>query len=394
MNKKLNILIFSPLALENGRGGEISAIELASGFQDIYNITLMDTNILFGKGLLSQNEIKKKLKNVKRNKRIKFATFTFLNRIFTFPYPREIIKLYRQIRKNQIIYTSSSTIKIDLLLIFFSLLKRNTKFIIGFRKPLFSEKGFSLYNLKYRISILFFSLLKKRFYFHTISYHAKKFLEHFYDPNKVFHIIHGIDLKGYIEESMEKKQNQTLNCIYVGYIDGVHKGVDVLLKGIQKVLEEKKNLKLFFEFCGEGPLVSQVIELQKKFPEYIRYNGYISNEEIPKCYKRNDVFLFTSRREPFGRVMIEALASNLLIICTKTFGSIEVLKGKRFAFFLQELNPDLIKEKIFEIYELWKSKIKLFRELQKSTKQYAFQNYSFSKELEMFKELIQKIKLG
>ena len=34
----VNILIFAPFALENGRGGEISAMELAVGLQRFYNI--------------------------------------------------------------------------------------------------------------------------------------------------------------------------------------------------------------------------------------------------------------------------------------------------------------------------------------------------------------------
>ena len=391
MNKRTNIFIFSPLALENGRGGEISSIELASGLQNFYNITLMDTNILFGKSILSHSVIKKKLKEVKRNKRMSFATFKFFNKIFTFPYPWEILKLYRQIKKNKVVYTSSSTIKIDLLLIFFSLLQRSTKFIIGFRKPLFSEKIISLYNLKYRISILLFSLLKKRFYFHTISYHAKKFLENFYNPNKVFHIIHGVELNGFIDDRIEQKQSETLKGIYVGYIDDVHKGVDVLIDGIQKFIQENQDLKVFFEFCGEGPLESRVIKLQNDFPEYVRYNGYISNDRIPEYYKRNDVFLFTSRREPFGRVIIEALASKLVIICSKTFGSIEVLKGKKYAFFLNKLNSHSIKESLYSVYMLWKENNAQFRELQNEAKIYAIQNYSFTREVQMFKKLINKI---
>ena len=391
MNKKLNILILNPLALENGRGGEISSIELACGLQNFYNITLMDTNILTGKSLLSPKVIKKKLKEVKREKKLRFATFKFFNKILTFPYPWEFVKLNREIQNNNIVYTSTFTIKIDLLLIFLSLIHRKTKFIIGFRKPLFSEKFFSLYNLKYRFTILLFSLVKKRFYFHTISYHAKKFLENFYDQNRTFHIVHGIDLDDYIDDGMKVKQNETLNFIYVGYLDDIHKGVNILLEGIEKVIGETQNLEFFFEFCGEGPLESRLKKLQKKYPEFIRYNGYISHDKIAEYYKRNDIFLFTSRREPFGRVLIEAIASNLIIICTKTFGSIEILKNKKFAFFIQDLNSDLIRDKILFTFNLWRDKNKQFQELQKSSKTHALENYSLNTELKMFKELIKNI---
>jgi len=55
------------------------------------------------------------------------------------------------------------------------------------------------------------------------------------------------------------------------------------------------------------------------------------------------------------------------------------------------LTSELIKEKILEIYNLWNSKPEEFKQLQVSAKNFVFENYSFSKELEMFKELIDKI---
>lgn len=390
----INVFIFNPLGLENGRGGEISAIELASGLKKFYNITLMDTNILIGKRLLSQKVIQKKLKEVKRDKQMKFAIFKILNKTFTFPYPWEIPKLSREIKKSDIVYTSSFTIKFDLLLIFLSLIHRRTKFIIGFRKPLFSEKLFSFYNLKFRISILLFSLLKKRFYFHTISYHAKKFLETFFEKEKVIHIVHGVELERFLERGTENRREDVLSFIYVGYLDDTHKGVGVLLDGIEEFIGEHKDLSLFFEFCGAGPLEHRLTKLQEKFPNLVKYQGYINNDRISDYYKRNDVFLFTSRREPFGRVIVEALASNLLIICTKTFGSMEILKGKKFAFFLSELKSDIIKDKIFSLYKLWQEKNEYFKSLQESAKIYALDNYTYSKELEMFKELIHKLKFN
>ena len=88
---------------------------------------------------------------------------------------------------------------------------------------------------------------------------------------------------------------------------------------------------------------------------------------------------------------MEALASNELIICSKTIGSNELLNGKKFAFFIEDLTSELIKEKILEIYNLWNSKPEEFKQLQVSAKNFVFENYSFSKELEMFKELIDKI---
>jgi len=390
---KLNILIFTPLAFENGRGGEISAMELAVGLRQYYNITLLDTNIVIGKKILTNESIDKKLKGLKRSGKIKFAVLKIFDKIFTIPYPWEIIRLYKFIRKNDIIYTSALTIKTNLLFIFFKLLHRRGKFIIGHRKPLYSERVLSLYNLKYRFSILAFSLFKKRFHHHTISNHARNFLEPFFTSDNITHITHGIDLEKFSEVTAVKKQDEKLKFIYVGYLDDVHKGVSVLLEAIEVLIQNNPNFKIFFEFCGIGPLTSRLKELQVRFPKFIKYHGYVSNNLIHEFYQKCDVFLFTSRREPFGRVLIEAMAAELLIICSKTIGSVEILKGKNFGFFIQNLNPKGIGDKITEVYNLWRDQKTRFRDFQKESKDYAFQYFSFDIELQMFRNLIERLRV-
>ncbi|MFX1328512.1 MAG: glycosyltransferase family 4 protein [Promethearchaeota archaeon] len=387
----VKILIYSPLALENGRGGEISSMELAVGLNKYYNTSLVHTNIFIGKKLLTKKFIEEKLNGVKIETRMNFATIHISNLVFTFPFPLELIKFYRLIKRNDIIYTSYSTFKESLIFIIFSLLHRRGRFIVGYRKPLHSQKVFSLYNLKYRLSIMFYSLFKKRFYHHVLSENARKFLVKFYVPNKVIHIIHGIDLTKYKNDTFIVKSQEILNFIYIGYIDDIHKGVKVLAEALDEFLQENKNLKIFFEFCGTGPLNSRIKLLEMKYPENVRFHGYVSNELIPEYYKRADVFLFTSRVEPFPRALMEALGAGLLIICSKTIGSVELLKGKEFAFFIRKLNSNSIKVKIKELCDFWYLNPQKFRELQGLAKEFIFKNYSFERELEAFAKLIKKI---
>jgi len=390
----VNILIFSKGALENGRGGEISYIELALGLKKYFNVSIMDTNVLFSKEFLTEEVIHKKLKGVKKIGRFYFATLKILNKVITIPYPWEIIKLYKTIKEYDIIYTSLGNIKINILLIFFGLINRRLQFIIRYNKPLSSENFFSLYNIKIILSILLFSIFKRNFYHHTISKHAKKYLDNFYNPNNVIHIIHGVELEDYQHDETNEKSKNILSFIYVGHLDDVHKGVGVLINAIRTLLEEKNKLPIFFEFCGRGPLEEDIRKLEAEYPKYVKFHGYVDNDIIHEYYKKSDIFLFTSRREPFGRVLIEALASKLLIICTKTYGSMEVLRNKDFAFFLIDLNSENIRDKIDFLYHLWRENPDKIHQLQQLAKDYAFENYSFTVELEMFKNLIEDLKLG
>ena len=345
------IIIFSPNIIEYGRGGEISSMELAAGLNKYYDVSFIDTNISPGEKLLSKDAINKKLQDMERLFRMKFATFHLGNWTFKFPYPWEVFKLLKKIKRNDIIYASYSDVKMSLIFILSNILFKNTKLIIGYRKPLFSKKVFSIYNFKYRSSLLLISLFRKRIYHHALSLSAKKFLHYFYSQKKVIHITHGIRLDDFTDSELTMKQKEVLNYLYVGELIDNPKGFGVLINGINQFLEENKNLKVYFEFCGLGPLDSKLKELERKFPNYIKYHGYVSNDLIPEIYKRNDVFLFSSRREPFPRVIMEALAGNLVILSSKTIGSIELLKDKEFAFFLKELTPKEIKEKILEIYK-------------------------------------------
>ncbi len=388
----MRILIFSPLALENGRGGEISAIELATGLSKKYHVTLVDSNRMIGKKLMSGHIIAEKIQHLDQYFRIKYLTINILDRNFSIPYPWELLKLYREIKASDIAYTSILNIKNTLIFIFFSLIINKAKYIIGFRKPLQSDKFISLYNLKYRFSILLFTIFKKKFSIHTISGHAKKYLKNFYEPQRINHIIHGVELSNYDESKILDRDESFLKFIYVGYLDDVHKGVGILVDGIRILLENHKNLKVRFEFCGTGPIEQKLSELEKKFPLNVKFHGYISNERIAEFYGRNDVFLFSSRREPFGRVLIEALASKLVVICTKTIGSVEILKGKSFAFFLPELSSFAIESEILKLVNLWEKNPIRFKELQKSAREYALHYFSFSREIEMFNDLITKIK--
>ncbi len=386
----MNLLIYAPLSLENGRGGEISSIELATGLNKYFDVTLIDTNRLPEKALLSRNKILRDLRDLNVVKRIYFATIHTSGRMFSFPYPWELIKLLRFIKDSHIVYLSISTIKMTLFFLFSSLFFRNTKFIIGYRKPLYLEKFVSLYNLKYRINILLVSLFRKRIYHHTISRKAKRFLERFIPPNRIHHIIHGVNLNNF-KGSTRKKHKFKLKFLYSGYLDDVHKGVGVLLEAIEEICKKGDKLPFKFEFCGTGPLEGKVENLEKRFSDKVQFNGYIDKEFIPQYYRKSDVFLFTSRKEPFGRVIIEALAAKLIIICTKTIGSLEILKGRDFAFFIEKLTPQELIQKILVVYRLWKERPERFKELRIKAENHS-KNYSLSEELIQFKNLIYEIK--
>jgi glycosyltransferase involved in cell wall biosynthesis len=91
----------------------------------------------------------------------------------------------------------------------------------------------------------------------------------------------------------------------------------------------EKNVEAFLELdlpgskwvAGEGP---QLAELKSRYPE-VNYLGVLSQAELAKVYAAADVFVFPSRTDTFGLVLLEALACGLPVAAYPVTGPIDVL---------------------------------------------------------------------
>ncbi len=98
------------------------------------------------------------------------------------------------------------------------------------------------------------------------------------------------------------------------------KGVDVLLKAI-KILEARNALDfdINFAICGTGPLKDKVVKYAER-SQYLTYEGFVAEEKLPDLYRSASLFVMPSRRETFGLVAVEAMASGIPVLVTDTPG--------------------------------------------------------------------------
>ncbi|MES1978029.1 MAG: glycosyltransferase family 1 protein [Pseudomonadota bacterium] len=73
--------------------------------------------------------------------------------------------------------------------------------------------------------------------------------------------------------------------------------------------------------CGVGPLEAS---LKERYPQ-VRWMGVLPRDELAKVYAAADVFVFPSRSETFGLVMLEAMASGTPVAAYPVDGPLEVL---------------------------------------------------------------------
>lgn len=73
---------------------------------------------------------------------------------------------------------------------------------------------------------------------------------------------------------------------------------------------------------GDGPARAK---LEKRFPQ-ARFVGYKTGAELASHYQRSDVFVFPSRTETFGLVMLEAMACGVPVAAFPVRGPLDVVK--------------------------------------------------------------------
>jgi glycosyltransferase involved in cell wall biosynthesis len=86
--------------------------------------------------------------------------------------------------------------------------------------------------------------------------------------------------------------------------------------------------------AGEGPalptLERQVREMG--LGANVRFVGYLDRKtDLLDCYRAGDVFVFASRTETQGLVLIEAMAAGLPVVAVAAMGTIDILAPRRGA---------------------------------------------------------------
>lgn len=84
---------------------------------------------------------------------------------------------------------------------------------------------------------------------------------------------------------------------------------------------------------GDGP---QLAELKARHPQAV-FTGYLKGDELAQALSAADVFVFPSKSDTFGLVMLEALACGVPVAAFPVEGPIDVITSDRVGC----LNPDL-----------------------------------------------------
>jgi 1,2-diacylglycerol 3-alpha-glucosyltransferase len=136
--------------------------------------------------------------------------------------------------------------------------------------------------------------------------------------------------------------------LYVGRV-AFEKNIEFLLEMTKLLIEKRPDVLLVV--AGEGPAEASLHKLVKALDieQNVKFIGYLDrNKELNACYESADVFVFSSKSETQGLVLLEAMAQGTPVVAIAELGTASILIEGKGALIAPD---DLLKfsEKVYQL---------------------------------------------
>ncbi len=124
--------------------------------------------------------------------------------------------------------------------------------------------------------------------------------------------------------------------LFVGRV-AHEKNIDFLIQVVNQVRKEVADV--LFVIAGEGPARAHLEQEVKRLAlgQHVRFIGYLDRHtELNNCYRAADIFIFSSRTETQGLVLLEAMAQGVPLVSTAELGTRDVLQDGAGVWIAQE----------------------------------------------------------
>lgn len=122
-----------------------------------------------------------------------------------------------------------------------------------------------------------------------------------------------------------------------------HKGIDLLLETARRVLAVRDDV-VFLHVGPVGHNETEFAALMKERAQDPAFRGRVmfvgSRTDIPDVLASMDVLFHPARREPFGLVVIEAMAAGRPVVCSRAGGLAEIVNSSEIGCALDGDSPE------------------------------------------------------
>jgi glycosyltransferase involved in cell wall biosynthesis len=163
------------------------------------------------------------------------------------------------------------------------------------------------------------------------------------EPGRIGRWERGVDVSSFDPEKADAAAYPgELKVLYAGRLNR-EKGVDLLAESFIRAHACDPRLHLLL--AGGGP---EEEELRLRLGERATFLGWLEGEELARAYASADIFLFCSRTDTYGQVIVEAGASGLPVVAVAEGGPASLIENRHTGL-LCEADPDHIAGTVLQL---------------------------------------------
>ncbi len=163
----------------------------------------------------------------------------------------------------------------------------------------------------------------------------------------------------------QNQENSVLRIINIGRF-AEYKNQEFLLDVFSILRKEIPNIEL--HFFGEGECFEKVKKKAEKISTNIFLHGNVN--DIPFQLWNADIYVHAAYYEPYGLVLLEAMAAGLPVIALDGKGNRDVIQQGENGYMLKEQNAEKFADLVLKV---WNDKL-LYQHLSENAKRYAEKN--------------------
>lgn len=219
-----------------------------------------------------------------------------------------------------------------------------------------------------------------------------------YQVDREVHVIpSGIDVTRFYSENQNKEEIDTIRkdlgikktdfvILYVGRI-AKEKSIDFLINNFKDILKKIPKAKMII--VGDGPEMTELAKLvqKNKIEKNIIFTGKVPWDLVPRYYQLSDLFVTASKSETQGLTVIEAMASEKVVVAIKDESFELVMTDNENGLFFE--TADEYKYLIYKLYKDKKLYDRIKKEARKTANQYNPKVYA-QKVLKVYEKVINK----